>query len=583
MLSPEKNPAAQQEMQSSAVTLSDMEVFIFPRLMYALVLANIMSPKIWRWRDDPWFKDIQKMNLNRKVQRIKQYIMDHYSFNLDLETWGLTETEKELNRFRAFVSPEALAQSNALFGYEGDKYYFDIDIRRHFGLDKYAGNIIPYWKTETIEAMDAFIHRPGYSSGAGECVSLSALYSAALFIIGGISLNDIFMLATPLHSQNFIMAGDGILTNNRRLVTKTMWCNGTALSGQARRALEHETVTHVGHVSGYIHTLYEDATIDPGQYAAFSDRISAFLTHTLTAPILGNFLRAHPEYQNCFQLAAVINGHEKFIPLERAFAYENGNAAYKLTDDTRDKLLSEADAEEFFSEPISDRVLLNTVELFLDSNPVDVRNKTEIEAMKKQCNCGCLKNDNVLTELINFCMVIPRLPLAASKGFSPDRDKFILKSDMSREEIISHITALRPHNLTADLAWYAYRDARSTDFGIYLKTALQRNPVCLNGKTIISAEDVQTCITLLNSFASESIYDGPGRIAQPDEVWNFRRGDGIEKALLLLVYMVRAFPDEPILLHIIEERISVEGGRIKTDFLSTKQLPSGQWNIREYT
>jgi hypothetical protein len=45
-----------------------------------------------------------------------------------------------------------LKQSNALFGYEGDKYYFDIDIRKHFGLDKYDSDIIPYWKTETVEA-----------------------------------------------------------------------------------------------------------------------------------------------------------------------------------------------------------------------------------------------------------------------------------------------------------------------------------------------------------------------------------------------------------------------------------------------
>ena len=43
------------EKYSSAYTLSDMEVFIFPELFYSLVLANIMSPEIWKWRDDPWF------------------------------------------------------------------------------------------------------------------------------------------------------------------------------------------------------------------------------------------------------------------------------------------------------------------------------------------------------------------------------------------------------------------------------------------------------------------------------------------------------------------------------------------------
>jgi hypothetical protein len=35
----------------------------------------------------------------------------------------------------------------------------------------------------------------------------------------------------------------------------------------------------------------------------------------------------------------------------------------------------------------------------------------------------------------------------------------------------------------------------------------------------------------------ESIYDGK-RLALPDEVWNFGRGDGIEKALLLADFLV---------------------------------------------
>ncbi|MCK5667298.1 MAG: hypothetical protein KAI17_27615, partial [Thiotrichaceae bacterium] len=145
-----------KERKSAAVTLSDMEIFIFPELMYSLVLANIMSPIIWRWREDSWFDGLENMRPYRRMTRIKQYIMDHYIFNLDLDTWGLTTKEKEMARFASFIDTETLARSNALFGYEGDKYYFDIDIRRHFGLDKYDGTAIPYWKTETIEAMDGF-------------------------------------------------------------------------------------------------------------------------------------------------------------------------------------------------------------------------------------------------------------------------------------------------------------------------------------------------------------------------------------------------------------------------------------------
>jgi hypothetical protein len=226
------------EKYSSAFTLSDMEIFIFPELFYPLVLANILSPVIWKWRDDPWFRGIEKKSFSNKVNRIKQFIIQNYVFNLDLSTWGLTTKTREIQRFSGFFDMELLQKSNALFGYEGDTYYFDIGIRKHFGLDKFDSEIIPYWKTETLEAMNAFRHKDTFSTGAGECVSLSALYAAAMFIVGRIPLEKIFLIATPLHSQNFIMEKEGLITNNRRIVTKTMWFNGTTLSEKARRALE---------------------------------------------------------------------------------------------------------------------------------------------------------------------------------------------------------------------------------------------------------------------------------------------------------------------------------------------------------
>ncbi|MCK7531620.1 MAG: hypothetical protein MZV63_11600 [Marinilabiliales bacterium] len=82
----------------------------------------------------------------------------------------------------------------------------------------------------------------------------SSPHAAAMFVVGGIPLEKIFMMATPLHSQNYIDEKDGLLTNNRRIMTKNMWFNGTSLSAKARRALENEKVTIVSHITGHIHT-----------------------------------------------------------------------------------------------------------------------------------------------------------------------------------------------------------------------------------------------------------------------------------------------------------------------------------------
>ena len=403
------------EEKSSAVSLSDMEIFVFPELMYALVLANILSPRLWAWRDLPWFDGIREMRPKKRLQRLRQHIMDNYTFNLDLETWGLTDQKRELARFAPFLSPDEIAASNALFGYHGDAYYYDIDIRRHFGLDKYTSDVIPYWKTETIEAMDAFRHKKGHTVGAGECVSLAGLYAAAAFVVCGLPLESIYLMATPLHSQNFLDVDTGILTNNRRLVTKAMWANGTVISQQARRALEHERVTIVSHATGYIHLLYPTATIDPAAYAHFSSRLASFL-----------------------------------VPPEDA---------------------------------------------------ADMR------------------------------LVTPRLPDAARVSFDRSDAPLGLTPEMDRAEIVQRLDALRATNRAAALAPYAARELGVTEEGPFVQAALQRNPVskfALGGSRSCATEVVARLAALPN----ESIYDGPSRLAQPDEVWNFGRGDGLEKCLL---------------------------------------------------
>ena len=444
------------EEKSSAVTLSDMEIFVFPALMYSLVLANALSPRLWAWRELDWFAGIREMRPKKRLQRLRQHIMDHYTFNLDLDTWGLTEQRRELKRFAPFLSPDEIAKSNALFGYQGDVYYYDIDIRRHFGLDKYGSETIPYWKTETVEAMDAFCRKEGHAVGAGECVSLAALYAAAAFVVCGIPLSDIYMMATPLHSQNFVDADTGILTNNRRLVTKAMWCNGTVISQQARRALEHERVTIVAHETGYIHLLYPEATISPDVYAGFSRKLREYL-----APVPG---------------------------------------------------------------------------------AADMR------------------------------IVEPRLPDAGRVAFDRSETPLGITPEMGRAEIADRLCAIRSGNRSAALAPYAARDLAATESAPFVKAALERSPVSKNALVGLPAADV---LDRISALGAESIYDGPARVAQPDEVWNFGTGDGLEKCLVA----ANALGGDSI--EVSGGRAAlVRGGREVCSFPSAKSPRERSWPLR---
>lgn len=529
----EITPEQQRELEkkSSAISLSDMEMFIFPDLIFSLVLANIMSPILWRWREDPWFTEFNKRGTVARINRLKQYIMDHYTFNLDLETWGLTTQEKELARFNSFIDRDTLSKSNALFGYEGDKYYFDIDIRRHFGLDKYNTNVIPYWKTETLEAMTAFSRKPGYSTGAGECVSLAALYAAALFVVLDIPLEQIYLMATPLHSQNFIDLGEGIITNNRRIVTKNMWFNGTELSAQARRAIEHERITFVTHCSGWIHTIYDTATISKDAIKSFSTKLTDYLATSLTPEILGNFLRQYPDAQNCFVVKYVINGHLHYLPLSRAFAYER-DTPFKVTDNTRPQLLANIDQEEMHSAICSQCIVLDDLESYLRQYPVDINSQEDIARLEQRLCTKCMDIKETLQHLIAFCKTTPRLPKHSDKQFVSQGTPLDITPGMGREEIIKRVYELKEENEYCKMALYAWRDLSNTELEPFMKAALERNPVCIE-ETKQFTDEKALCEAIASTITNESIYEEAFRLAQPDEVWNYQCGDGLEQAIML--------------------------------------------------
>lgn len=562
-------PDHEAEKYSSAVSLSDMEIFVFPELLYSLVLANIMSPHIWAWREDPWFRKLDKMSPYKKIQRLKQFIMDHYEFNLDLDTWGLTTKEAEMERFSPYIDETTLAQSNALFGYEGDRHYFSLDIRKHFGLDKYTSNIIPYWKTETLEAMNAFCHKDNYRVGAGECVSLSTLYAAALFIICDIPLEDIFLMATPLHSQNFVDVQDGILTNNRRLVTKKMWFNGTDLTGKAQRALRNEQVTIVANNSGYIHTVYPEATINPDDFERFKQRLDAFTTTEITFEIIASFLRERSEFQKCFQIAHEHHGKTRYLPIERAFAYEHGSP-YKVSDDaTRGKLLDQIDEYDFYAEPIEDRILLNKLSDYLKNNPISHFDQESMKELAEKINCtgDMARKMSVVEGLIDFIHLTPQFPETENKQFSGP-GTIAITPGMSREAIIDYLQSIRATQPIADLAFYASRDLSTTDWTPFIQAALERNPVCVERTEKL---DDDALIQHLQKMPNESIYDGT-RLAQPDEVWNFSRGDGLERAITLATILKKRDPQTSIQLIAKEHEVHIESEMVHTVFTTNKGL-----------
>jgi hypothetical protein len=125
--------------------------------------------------------------------------------------------------------------------------------------------------------------------------------------------------------------------------------------------------------------------------------------------------------------------------------------------------------------------------------------------------------------------IIPKLPDINRKTFV-ETNPINLCVKNGRESLIEQIYGLAQTNETANLAITAFRDIRGERIKPFVKAAFERNPVSIaqtNGKNI------NEIYRILKDMPDISIYAEDFRLAQPDEVWNFQRGDGIEKAILL--------------------------------------------------
>jgi hypothetical protein len=160
--------------------------------------------------------------------------------------------------------------------------------------------------------------------------------------------------------------------------------------------------------------------------------------------------------------------------------------------------------------------------------------------------------DEMFLDLHDFTFIDPKIPADNKKFTSTSIPVF--SAEDSREEIIEIISGLAEKSETALLTLHVFRQMDMISWLPFIKAAIERNPVCftdLNGKSVMEV------FKILGALPDESIYDGR-RLALPDEVWNFKRGDGIEKALLLADFIMQKDTSSPVLIEIAEQNVKLK-------------------------
>jgi hypothetical protein len=258
--------------------------------------------------------------------------------------------------------------------------------------------------------------------------------------------------------------------------------------------------------------------------------------------------------------------------------------------------MEEIDHDEFYCDPLPGRICLPKLEEFFKNNPIQLYDAASMAELGTKLECANIQKNEMLAELAKFVHLEPEFPDVGNKASKPWK-KLEITPDMTREEIVAYVESMRAENRSADLAFYALRDLSRTDWAPFLKAALERNPVCIEATKNLSDKEL---IQWLNhspqsgsaggvalpedlnptggaslseraALGSESIYDGP-RLAQPDEVWNYQTGDGLEKAILLSNLWKHRHPEEKIELTVQSDRVALSLiGQTRT-FASTKGL-----------
>jgi hypothetical protein len=205
------------------------------------------------------------------------------------------------------------------------------------------------------------------------------------------------------------------------------------------------------------------------------------------------------------------------------------------------------------------KISLNKFNDYFKINWINFHDKNSLNKLVEELDCPHMRKNEILTALFAFCNLEPKLP-GKSKSFIKS-EPINLTNDMDRESIISYLQSIRDKNPTADLAFYSYRDFSNTCWEPFLKAAVERNPVSILACEKLGDTEV---INKLENIPNQSIYDS-ARIAQPDEVWNYQRGDGLEKAICLANILKSRNPNQNIEINVEKDYVEIiTGGKTIT-------------------
>ncbi len=292
------------EKLSAAVSLTVLEIDFYPNeLIPAFLLANLMSPALWAWRDekkagsDDGILYSPKNRLNQIQRFFHRYTFTNIEGEPGGDPWGFLSFAEEEERFGSEFVQKIRAEYDATFRKllaENPESQFGQIINE----DYYREGFFPRLKNETLEVMNAFASVNEEGKRSGKCIGLGMLWAAALVVWGRFPLDRIIITGNRAHMFVFLDDEDGHLLNNTKWFSNTRINNQSELSEFVRVvASSAETTFFYNPELGMCHCTTRTSQIPQQQITDIYACIGGFVSNQLKHPNPEQIQFVQPDYQ----------------------------------------------------------------------------------------------------------------------------------------------------------------------------------------------------------------------------------------------------------------------------------------------
>lgn len=278
------------EKLSGAVSLTVLELDLNRDVLIpAYLLANLMSPSLWKWRA---LRKVQSpdgtlLGVRRRLKELERqfhrYTFTYFPKEAGGDLWGLFHFSEEEGRLgRNYIQKIRKEYDETLRKLLADNP--ESQFGQIIDEDYYKEGYFPRLRNETIEVMDAYSLISADRKGSGKCAALAMLWTALLIIWGRFSQEKIVLVGNRAHVFVFLEE-EGHLFNNTKWFSRTRIHNCSELSEFVKMVTTSVDTTFFYNPSlGMCHCITKKTDIPLHQLNNIYERIRGFLSLPLKHP-----------------------------------------------------------------------------------------------------------------------------------------------------------------------------------------------------------------------------------------------------------------------------------------------------------